>query len=277
MEKINLKKLYSIFRDTKSHGVVSLHFLCSVGIFFCLWPSIPKYAHTELYQNFSYETLSGTRNHEFESVSDLIGELSFFIKQSTLANIKRKEKDDEKSLQEIEKICNFVEKPDEFSEEVIDGLFKDLEHKKVQHPYVEPQVQDAETIERETKNENDEFLDLYKKFNEVNDAAARQKKGNEAIDLIGNIKDEDNPFDGTFKADLEDIFINDSLFDNFDQNNKKDIKMVSEDENLDQNDALFEEWPTRPVKRQIIKPNARLEFAANKIKRNTRDKEIGKI
>ena len=36
MEKINLKKLYSIFRDTKSHGVVSLHFLCSVGIFFCL-------------------------------------------------------------------------------------------------------------------------------------------------------------------------------------------------------------------------------------------------
>ena len=42
------------------------------------------------------------RNHEFESVSDLIGELSFLIKQSTLANIKRKE-EDEKSIQETEK------------------------------------------------------------------------------------------------------------------------------------------------------------------------------
>ena len=224
MKKINLKKVYSIFRDTKSHGVVSLHFLRSVGIFFCLRPSIPKYAHTELYQNLSYETLSGTRNYEFESVSDLIGELSFFIKQSTLANIKRKEKDDEKSKQEIEKTRNFVEKPDEFSEEVIDGLFKDLEHKKVEHPYAEPQVQDEETIERDTKNNNDEFLDLYKKFNEVNDTAARQKKGNEAIDLINDIKDEDNPFDGTFKADPEDIFINDNLFDSFDQSNKKRYK-----------------------------------------------------
>ena len=43
------------------------------------------------------------RNHEFESVSDLTGELSFFIKQSTLANMKRKEEDD-KSIQETEKI-----------------------------------------------------------------------------------------------------------------------------------------------------------------------------
>ena len=77
--------------------------------------------------------------------------MSCFIKQSTLANIKTKEKGDEKRIQEIEKTHNFLEKPDEFSEEVIDGLFKDLEHKKVEHPYVEPQAQDAETKERATK------------------------------------------------------------------------------------------------------------------------------
>ena len=77
--------------------------------------------------------------------------MSCFIKQSTYANIKRKEKGDEKRIQEIEKTRNFLEKPDEFSEEVIDGLFKDLEHKKVEHPYVEPQAQDAETKERATK------------------------------------------------------------------------------------------------------------------------------
>ena len=63
-------------------------------------------------------------------MSGLIGELSSFIKQSTLVNIKRKEKGDKKSIQEIEKTRNFVEKPDEFSEEVIDGLLKTLNIKK---------------------------------------------------------------------------------------------------------------------------------------------------
>ena len=77
--------------------------------------------------------------------------MSFFIKQSTLANIKRKGKEDENSIQKIENAWNFVEKTDEFSEEVSDGLFKDLEHKKVEHLYIEPKVQDAETTERETK------------------------------------------------------------------------------------------------------------------------------
>ena len=44
MERINLKNLYSMFKNTKSHGVGSLHFLCSLGIFFGPRPSIPKYA-----------------------------------------------------------------------------------------------------------------------------------------------------------------------------------------------------------------------------------------
>ena len=74
MEKINLKNLYQLFKETKSHGIVSLHFLCSLGIFFGLQPSIRKDALIELYQNRSYGTLSGTKNHEFESVSDLISD-----------------------------------------------------------------------------------------------------------------------------------------------------------------------------------------------------------
>ena len=61
---------------------------------------------------------------------------------------------------------------------------------------------------------------------DVNDAATQQKMDYEVIDLIGNIKDEDNPFN-IFKADPKDIFIDDNLFDSFDQNDKKDIKMVS--------------------------------------------------
>ena len=92
-----------MFKDTKSHGLVSLHFLCFLGIFFGLRPSISKYALTELYQNLFYKTLSGSKNHVFESASDLIEELSFVIKQSTFANIKRKEKVDKKTIRKIEK------------------------------------------------------------------------------------------------------------------------------------------------------------------------------
>ena len=86
--------------------------------------------------------------------------------------------------------------------------------------------------------------------------------------------DYDNPLKDNFTADPEDIFIDNNLFDDFDQNDKKCIKMVSDDtlqsKNLDQNNVLFEELPTRPVRHQVIKPNARLELAANKIKKKIR-------
>lgn len=44
-----------------------------------------------------------------------------------------------------------MEKPDPFEQELIDGIFKELEHKKIEHSYVEPQVQDAQTIETRHK------------------------------------------------------------------------------------------------------------------------------
>ena len=266
MEKINLKNLYSMFKNTKSHGVVSLHFLWSLGIFFRLQPSITKYTLIEFYQNLPYETLSGTRTTNLK-VSHLIGELSFSIKQSAIANIKRKEKEDEKSIQEIEKTHNFIETPDEFTEELIDNYLKTLNL----HPYVELTVQDAETIEKVTEKENDKLLDLYKKVNEVNDAATQRKKDNEIVDLVDDIKDEDNPFNNIFKTDPEGIFIDDNLFGDFDQNDKKDIKMVSDDilqdKNLNQNDVLFQELPTHLARHQIIKPNEKLELGTNKIKK----------
>ena len=60
-------------------------------------------------------------------------------------NRERKEKEDESSNVKIN---------DEFEVELEDDLFKNL--------FVEPQVQDAETIEIETKKEDDEFFDLEK-------------------------------------------------------------------------------------------------------------------
>ena len=54
----------------------------------------------------------------------------------------------------------FLEWPDQFQRELVEDLFKLLEHKNTEHPYVEPQVQDAETIRIKTKKENNELFDL---------------------------------------------------------------------------------------------------------------------
>ena len=96
-EKINLKNLYKMFKDTKSHGLVSVRFLYALGMFLGLDVSAPKNAITELYKNFSYKILSGARNLEFSVISDLILEISFEIKRLTRLNRKRKEEEDEKT------------------------------------------------------------------------------------------------------------------------------------------------------------------------------------
>ena len=91
---------------------------------------------------------------------------------------------------------------DPSEQEIVDDLPKDLEHKKIKHPYVEPQVKDAQTIETETQTTNCEFLKLKQEFDKVNNAATEQKLQTDAINLIDDILDEDNPFRN---MDTEDI------------------------------------------------------------------------
>ena len=102
---------------------------------------------------------------------------------------------------------------------MVEDWFRALEHKKIEHCYVEPQVQDAETIEIETKKEDDEFFDLEQKFNVIDNAATEQKKQNDITDLVDDVLDENNPFNNKIKT--EDIYIEDNLFDD---TNSKDIK-----------------------------------------------------
>ena len=116
-----------MFKDTKSHGLVSIQFLCALGIFFGLHISIPKYAITELYKNLSYETLS-------EAISDLIGEMSFKIKNLTLSNIKRKAEQDKECSLDIKESHNFFEEPEKFKEELEEHMYNDLDHKKIEEP-----------------------------------------------------------------------------------------------------------------------------------------------
>ena len=162
--------------------------------------------------------------------------------------------------------------PEKFEEKVKQDLFKDLEHKKIEHPYVEPQVQDAEAIEIETKKENEEFDDLFLKYKEIDNAATEQKKENDIINLIDDVLDESNP-SNTMKTETEDIFIDD-LFADTDQ---KDIKKVSEDDlqdiNLDQNEVLFVDLlKEQPGKVGFnpwrLKEGGCIEMTANSIKKN---------
>ena len=88
-----------MFKDTNSYGLVSLQFLCALGIFLGVDKSIPKIAITELYINLSDETLSGARDLDFQAISELVLEVNFQIKCSTLLNRRRKEENNESNLQ----------------------------------------------------------------------------------------------------------------------------------------------------------------------------------
>ena len=64
----------------------------------------------------------------------------------------------------------FFQPPNTFDQELVDDLFKNLKHKKIEHPYIEPQVQDIEI-----QVQNDNFSDLEQLFNELDNAAANEK------------------------------------------------------------------------------------------------------
>ena len=139
--------------------------------------------------------MSGTDNLNFDIISDFISKLRFSIKKSTLANIDRNEVEDakKKKAKEITDSTKFVESPDPIEQEIVDDLFKELEHKKTKHSYVELQVKDAQTVETETQATKSEFSKLKQKFDKVNNAATEQKSQTDAINLSDNILDEDNP------------------------------------------------------------------------------------
>ena len=124
---------------------------------------------------------------------------------------RRKEVNNESNLQ-IKVERDFFERSDQFEEELVEDLFDPLERKEIEHPYVELQVQDAETIEIETKKEDNEFFDLKQKFNVIDNTATEQIKQNDLIDLVHDMLNENNPFNKKMKA--EDISIETNLFDN---------------------------------------------------------------
>ena len=60
-EKMSLKSLYEMFKDAKSHGLVSLQVLSALNIFFGWDIRLSKDTITGLHKNFSLEGLSNSR------------------------------------------------------------------------------------------------------------------------------------------------------------------------------------------------------------------------
>ena len=118
------------------------------------------------------------------------------------------EKADIQNAYNLNKSVSVVPKQEGPLHLLINILNENVEHKKVTHPYVPPQVQIAAEIETVTCEIDDEFAKLKAEYDRVNDAAAEQKKQDEITDLVDNIIDESNPFQN---LNTEDIRIEDDV------------------------------------------------------------------
>ena len=127
---------------------------------------------------------------------------------------------------------------EEFENELKKDLYKELEHVKTDDSYVEPIVQDAETIEKETKKKDDEFFKLVLKFSEIDSAAIEQNRQENIIDLFDYLEDDKSQvIDDELKT--EEIFIDDDdLIDSLNEQEIKDASNdVTNDIDIDQNDV----------------------------------------
>ena len=102
-------------------------------------------------------------------------------------------------------------------------------------------AQDAETIEKETKKEINDFINTTLKFNEIDMAATREKEEDYYDKLFDDIADEsDKALVIDDASQTEGIIDDDYLFDSPDKQETKNIcDYVIND--VDQNDVLFED------------------------------------
>ena len=179
-EKLNMKQLYDLFKNTDSHGIVSLPFLGLIQFYLEENDyTLTKNAISELYYNLSYSTLSGARDFKFEGVSDLTARLSTLLKHVTLGNQRLREIENEQAKRLINEKTIFEPKIEDPLDDVIEIIdLPDIEHKKSMFPYVEPTVETADKIDEKQEIIDTNFIDLKSKFDKVNDVKSEQKKQN---------------------------------------------------------------------------------------------------
>ena len=195
-EKVNLRQLYDLYRNTKSRGLVSLPFLGLIQYYLEENnQNLIKNAISELYYNLGYETLSGARNFNFDVVSDLTETLSFLLKHASLGNKKLREIENESLAKKINDGRTFEPKREDPLDDVFEIIvLPDVQHKKIMHPYVEPTVQIADEIDKTQEIIDTDFIDLKTLFNKPRDVATENKKNKKIETLINDVTNEKNQF-----------------------------------------------------------------------------------
>ena len=131
-DKLNMRHLYDLFRNTNSHGILSLPFLGLIQFYLEENDqTLTKNAISELYYNLSYMTLSGARDFRFDAISDLTARLSFLLKHATFGNQKMREIENEVAAQKIKQKTVFEPKIEDPLDDVIEIIdLPDVERKK---------------------------------------------------------------------------------------------------------------------------------------------------
>ena len=196
-EKLNMRQLYDLFKNTNSHVLVSLPFLGLIQYYLEENDhSLIKNATSELYFNLSYTTLSGTRNFRFDDVSELTARLSILLKHATLWNKHLREIENETLAKKINDERSFEVKIEDPLDEVVEIIdVPDTEHKKSMFPFVEPTVETADEIETNQQIIDDDFIDLQTKFDQVNELSLNNNNKKKKIEeTIESVVDDTNPF-----------------------------------------------------------------------------------
>ena len=146
-EKLNMRHLYEMFKNTNSHGIVSLPFLGLIQYYLEENDqTLIKNVLSELYYNLSCMTLSGARDFIFDAISELTARLSILLKHATLGNKRLREIENENLARKINEDRIFEAKIEDLLEEIIKITDDpDIEHKKSMFPYDEP------LLKRQTK------------------------------------------------------------------------------------------------------------------------------
>ena len=281
-----------MFKDTKSHDFVYLQLLSVLNIFFAGVIELSKGTITELYKNLSLETLSRQQQIEFDKISDLTSHINLNMTPSMLSNLDRKAKYNAENNDKVKETHEFFKKlsdEKEFKRKRIEDILEPYKHKKIWKPYVFLRVQDAQTIENETKNEIDDFLKTAPELDKKDVAATNQKRDdyyNKLFDDITNEGDSRQTIDDGIKT--EDIFIDDDYRLMMMMHKRQKICDYMLDE-VGQNDILFKRelvdntpnysFPLEPLQTfsDILLPKARTKLAKKKFKKYQKLRENEEI
>ena len=125
------------------------------------------------------------------------------LKKETIQNIRESEESHARNACNINKGRLFQPKTEDPLNTFIDILDNPtVEHKKEMFPYVPPQVQTADEIKAEVAAVDDDFTRIKAEYDQINDAATKQKKQNIITYLIDDIIDETNPFQNLGNEDI---------------------------------------------------------------------------